>query len=157
MIRQIVIASVVALGSCVAIAPKAFAGGTVNVPFGGIVTAACSFSGTPGAGTLVNPTPFNLTSLGGSAGSATVQCTGAPGNLQITGVTKTAGPNLTSPTYEATAVGGSVNTTYVAGVSTPGIVPPGLPIPLTVNMDVVSTAPLAEGSYAFTVDMTVTP
>ncbi|BAZ68274.1 MAG: hypothetical protein KME28_08870 [Pelatocladus maniniholoensis HA4357-MV3] len=158
MIRQIVIASAFVLGSCIAIAPKAFAGGTVNVPFGGAVTAACSFSGSPGSGTLANPTPYSLSSLlGGSPGSASVQCTGATGNLTITGVTKTAGPSLTSPTYTATAIGGAVNVAYAAGASTPGIVLPGLAVPLTVNMDVVDTAALPAGTYAFTVDMTVTP
>ncbi|TFI52393.1 hypothetical protein BLD44_020815 [Mastigocladus laminosus UU774] len=158
MIRHIVVTSALLLGSWIAIAPRAFAAGTVNVPFGGTVTASCSFSGTPGSGTLANPTPFSLSSLvGGSAGSATVQCSGATGSLQITGVTKTAGPNLSSPTYNATAVGGVVNATYTAGVSTPAPVLPGLAIPLIVNMDVVDTAALPAGTYGFTVDMTVTP
>ncbi len=158
MIRHIVVASALVLASCIASAPKAFAGGTVNVPFGGAVTAACSFNPTVGSGTLGNPTPFQLSSLlGGSAGSATVQCTGAVGNLAITGVTKTVGPNLTSPTYGATAIGGAVNAVYAAGVSTPAPVLPGLAVPLIVNMDVVDTAALPAGNYTFTVDMTVTP
>ncbi|KOP25845.1 hypothetical protein AMR41_14165 [Hapalosiphon sp. MRB220] len=158
MIRHIVVASVLLLGSCIASVPKAFANGTANVPFGGAVVGACSFNPTVGSGTLGNPTPFSLSSLvGGSAGSATVQCTGTVGSLAITGVTKTAGPNLTSPTYGATAIGGAVNVVYAAGASTPAIVPFGLAIPLTVNMDVVDTAALPAGNYAFTVDMTVTP
>ncbi|BAY64581.1 hypothetical protein NIES22_46800 [Calothrix brevissima NIES-22] len=160
MIRRLLIASAFIFGS-VGIAPIAFAGDTAKVPFGGIVTAACSFLGTPGAGTLANPTSTTLSSelvAGGTKGTAQVKCTGANGSLNITGVTQTSGPSLTTPVYTATAAGGTIAATYTAGVAgLPQVVLAGITTSLDVNMSVVNASDLTAGTYGFTVDLTVTP
>ncbi len=160
MIRHVLIASALIVGSA-AVAPGAFAADTEKVPFGATVVAACSFPGTPGAGTLGNPLPNTLSSLladGGAKGTAVVRCTGGPGNLNITGVTQTAGPSLTTPIYSATANGGTIAATFTAGASgLAQLVVPGVSIPLDVNMSVVNGGELAAATYGFTVDLTVTP
>lgn len=160
MMRRLFIASALIVGSAV-VAPSAFAADIENVPFGGTVVAACSFPGSPGAGTLANPLSNTLSSAlvdGGTKGTAQVQCTGGTGSLNITSVTKTAGPNLTNPVYNATAAGGTIAATYAAGVpGVPQVVLPGTTIPLDVNMVVVNGGDLTAGTYAFTVDLTVTP
>ncbi|WP_427158460.1 hypothetical protein ACQFX9_21880 [Aliinostoc sp. HNIBRCY26] len=160
MSRHLFIASALILGTVV-VAPSAFAADTENVPFGGTVVSACSFPNAPGAGTLGNPLPNTLSSIladGGTKGTAVVRCTGGTGTLNITSVTQTAGTTLTSPIYNATAAGGTIAATYVAG--TPGLpqtVLPGTTIPLDINMTVTNGAELTAGTYGFTVDLTVTP
>ncbi|WP_242048405.1 MULTISPECIES: hypothetical protein [Nostocaceae] len=160
MIRRLFIASALILGSF-AVTSKTFAADTENVPFGGSVVAACSFPGTPGNGTLGNPTATTLSSAladGGTKGTAQVSCTGSTGSLNITGVTQTAGPTLASPVYTATAAGGTIAATFTAGVAgAPQTVLPGTTIPLDVHMLVVNSSALTAGTYGFTVNLTVTP
>ncbi len=97
MIRHLALASVLAIGSSVILAPTAKADpATANVPFTGTVPAFCELDNVlPGTlGTIGTPaTALSSKAPGGNSGSVELTCNSAS-EVDVTAVTKKAGPSL---------------------------------------------------------------
>lgn len=136
------------------------ASSSVDVPFTGIVETACTFD-TPDPGRLVpvgTPIAEVLSSLesGGLPGQVNLKCNGET-QLVVNEPTQTGGPNVELSLAEA-FIDSPVGTT--AANSSPLPIPPGLEIPLQVDMRVTAQdlrLGFPPGKYTYKVTLTVAP
>lgn len=157
MIRQTLIASAVVLSSTLAFVSTAQAN-PVEVLFGGTVTNSCTFSDKVD-GTLTTVGNNTLTSIGASAGTVRVTCSGAA-TLSVNAPANNSAPaeyNDATTVKTGTVVGtgaAALNITLVDGVPvTTGALLLG-DTDLTVDMTAAHGTVLPAGDYQFGVTMT---
>ncbi len=136
------------------------ASSSVDVPFTGVVEIACTFD-TPDPGRLVpvgTPIAEVLSSLesGGLPGQVNLKCNGET-QLVVNEPTQTGGPSVELSLAEA-FVDSPVGNTSASGSPLP--IPPGLEIPLQVDMRVTARdlrLGFPPGTYTYKVTLTVAP
>jgi hypothetical protein len=159
MLRRL-FASVLVMGSAVALSTPSANAQSVNVPFTASVGANCTF-GTPTPGTLVlfsNRSTLIADPTYGTPGRVTLQCS-APANITLSAPNQTGGPNFTPidcQTYiSLEALAPIAINQSCAGTATPG------PIrgtnTLNVSMRVTSGNAIAPGDYAYNVTLSIVP
>lgn len=159
MIRQTLIASAVVLSSTLAFVSTAQAN-PVEVLFGGTVTNSCTFSNKID-GTLTTSGNNTLTSIGATAGTVRVTCSG-PATLNVNAPENKSAPaeyDDATTVKTGTVVGtgaAALNITLVDGVPvTTGALLLG-DTDLTVDMTAAHATVLPAGEYQFGVTMTAT-
>ncbi|MEM8613587.1 MAG: hypothetical protein AAGF93_16310 [Cyanobacteria bacterium P01_H01_bin.105] len=150
MIRHLALASVLAIGSSVILAPTAKAD-SADVPFDGTVPAFCILDNVQ-AGTLaaVGTPAVELDSRapGGTSGSVDLTCNSAS-TVQVDTVKKTAGPAI-NPFNTMTWLNGGIGVVNYAGP----VVGQQIDVDLKVDQ---GGALLPPGDYEFEVTVTATP
>ena len=156
MARRFALAATLILAGIVAVAPKASAADTVNIPFTGTVQSTCGFSNVVGGQLTFNGSSFSSS----SAGSANIQCN-APASLTVSYPTASSNnPNYNNGYYydsltaSLTAQGSTIDNYY--GGSIP--ISANTSIPLSVSMSGSNYySAYTAGTYNYTVTVTATP
>ncbi len=158
MIRRLALTAGFAVLGAVAFAPSASAqvSDTEDVPFTGTVGSVCTLSDpTPGTLALVegDPTTLSSTAIDGVSGTVTVNC-----NSSSTIVTSVNDSPVVPEGFNAETVTVTLSSSDAGFTEAGGLLATSdTDVPLNVDLEVGSDAPLPEGSYEYTVTVTATP